>query len=123
MLSQRINRSVSELIVRQYSSALSFEGAIVSAINRTPNGQFSPVVDGFGGFLPDRPSRLIHSGNFSTVKFIGGHCTGDGKTFAVGKPEQFMTDNDIRTLVFSRWPSVVRYVSTRHCLPYHNIII
>jgi hypothetical protein len=83
-------------------------GAIVSAINRTPNGEFAPVIEAAGGFLPDLPSRLIHAGNFSRVEnFMGGHCTGDGKTFAVGRPEQFVTDDDIKRLVFSRWPSVV----------------
>ncbi|TFK33991.1 Alpha/Beta hydrolase protein [Crucibulum laeve] len=81
-------------------------GAIVSAINRTPNGQFSPIIDGPSGFLPDLPSRLISAGNFNTVDFIGGHCTGDGRTFAGGKPSQFITEDDVRRLVFSRWPGV-----------------
>ncbi|KAJ7599204.1 Alpha/Beta hydrolase protein [Mycena floridula] len=81
-------------------------GALVSAMNRTPNGQFAPVLEGPGGFLPDLPSRLIHSGNFSTVELIAGHCTGDGRTFAGGRPEQFVTEEDIKTIVFSRWPSV-----------------
>ncbi|KAG6902336.1 hypothetical protein C0995_001373 [Termitomyces sp. Mi166 len=81
-------------------------GALVSAVNRVPNGAFAPVIDGPGGFLPDLPSRLIDSGNFSAVDYIGGHCTGDGKTFASGKPSSFVTDDDIRRLVFSRWPGV-----------------
>ncbi|KAL0065406.1 hypothetical protein AAF712_007615 [Marasmius tenuissimus] len=81
-------------------------GAIVSAINRTPNGEFAPVVEGPGGFLPDLPSRLITSGNFSAVEYNGGHCTGDGKTFASGSPEQFVTDDDVKRIVFSRWPGV-----------------
>ncbi|KAF8875157.1 alpha/beta-hydrolase [Infundibulicybe gibba] len=81
-------------------------GAIVSAINRTPNGLFAPVVEGPSGFLPDLPSRLISSGRFGAVDFVGGHCTGDGKTFAGGRPEQFVTDDDIRRIVFSRWPGV-----------------
>ncbi|KAK7046454.1 carboxylic ester hydrolase [Favolaschia claudopus] len=81
-------------------------GAIVSAINRIPNGAFAPVVEGAGGFLPDLPSRLIASGRISNVSFVGGHCTGDGKTFAVGKPDDFQSDEDIRRLVFSRWPGV-----------------
>ncbi|KAF9458163.1 Alpha/Beta hydrolase protein [Collybia nuda] len=81
-------------------------GAIVSAINRTPNGQFAPMIEGPSGFLPDLPSRLISAGKFHPVDFIGGHCTGDGKHFAGGRPEQFVTDDDIRTRVFSRWPGV-----------------
>ncbi|KAF7350217.1 Carboxylic ester hydrolase [Mycena venus] len=81
-------------------------GAIVSAINRIPNGAFAPVIEGADGFLPDLPSRLIASGRMNNVEFVGGHCTGDGKTFAVGKPEDFQTDDDIRRLVFSRWPGV-----------------
>ncbi|KAH0582593.1 hypothetical protein H2248_010522 [Termitomyces sp. 'cryptogamus'] len=81
-------------------------GALVSAVNRVPNGAFAPLIDGPGGFLPDLPSRLIAGGNFSAVDYIGGHCTGDGKTFASGKPSSFVTDDDIRRLVFSRWPGV-----------------
>ncbi|KAJ7825505.1 Alpha/Beta hydrolase protein [Mycena olivaceomarginata] len=82
-------------------------GAIVSAINRIPlNGSFAPVIEGADGFLPDLPSRLIASGRMKNAEFVGGHCTGDGKTFAVGKPEDFQTDDDIRRLVFSRWPGV-----------------
>ncbi|KDR72700.1 hypothetical protein GALMADRAFT_270656 [Galerina marginata CBS 339.88] len=81
-------------------------GAIISATNRSPNGAFAPIVEGSDGFLPDLPSKLIAAGKFNPVEFTGGHCTGDGNTFAGGKPEQFNTDNDIRTIVFSRWPGV-----------------
>ncbi|KAJ7773978.1 Alpha/Beta hydrolase protein [Mycena metata] len=81
-------------------------GAIVSAINRIPNGAFAPVIEGPGGFLPDLPSRLIAAGKFTNVEFVGGHCTGDGKTFAGGRPDDFQTDDDIRRIVFSRWPGV-----------------
>ncbi|KAJ7151989.1 Alpha/Beta hydrolase protein [Mycena filopes] len=81
-------------------------GAIVSAINGIVNGAFSPVIEGPSGFLPDLPSRLITQGRFNNVEFVGGHCTGDGKTFAVGQPDDFQTDDDIRRLVFSRWPGV-----------------
>ncbi|KAF5380772.1 hypothetical protein D9757_007114 [Collybiopsis confluens] len=82
-------------------------GAIVGAINFIPNGKFAPVVEGPGGFVPDLPSRLIRSGNFSSVDtLIAGHCTGDGKTFASGSPDEFVTDDDIKRIVFSRWPGV-----------------
>ncbi|KAG7086873.1 hypothetical protein E1B28_002794 [Marasmius oreades] len=81
-------------------------GAIVSAMNRIPNGEFAPVVEGPGGFLPDLPSRLIASGKFAEVEYNGGHCTGDGKTFASGSPDQFVTDEDVKRIVFSRWPGV-----------------
>lgn len=98
-----------------------FQDAIVSAINQTPFTHFVPVVEGPGGFLPDLPSRLIRSGHFHAVDFIGGHCTGDGKTFATAfsgaKPEQFMTDDDIRTLLFpALWPNVVRVVLIGLCV-------
>ncbi|KAK7034661.1 hypothetical protein VNI00_012303 [Paramarasmius palmivorus] len=81
-------------------------GAIVSATNRTPNGSMAPVVEGPGGFLPDLPSRLIAAGNFSAVEYMGGHCTGDGKTFAGGSPDQFVTEDDVKRIVFSRWSGV-----------------
>ncbi|KAJ7101379.1 Alpha/Beta hydrolase protein [Mycena belliarum] len=84
-------------------------GAIVSAINRNPNGAFAPVIEGLGGFLPDLPSRLIAQGKISNVEFIGGHCTGDGNTlvsFAGDTPADFQTDDDVRRIVFSRWTGV-----------------
>ncbi|KAJ6575980.1 Alpha/Beta hydrolase protein [Mycena vulgaris] len=81
-------------------------GAIVSAINRIPNGAFSPVIEGPDGFLPDLPSKLIASGKINNVEFVGGHTTGDGKTFSGGSPNDFQTDDDIRRIVFSRWPGV-----------------
>ncbi|KAH9477586.1 Lipase 1 [Psilocybe cubensis] len=77
-------------------------GAIVSAINRLPN-DLSPVIDGDNGFLPDLPSHLINAGKFSTVEFLGGHCTGDGATFVGGTPDQFKTDDDIRNILFARY--------------------
>ena len=83
-------------------------GALVSASNRNPDGAYAPIVDGPNGFLPDLPSRLITTGRFNLVDFIGGHCTGDGNTFVGGTPSQFVTDDDIRVRVFSRWPAVVR---------------
>ncbi|KAJ8688765.1 hypothetical protein PTI98_013517 [Pleurotus ostreatus] len=79
-------------------------GAIVSAINQNT---VIPMIDGPGGFLPDLPSRLIASGKFNNIEFIGGHCTNDGRTFVGGTPEQFNTEDDIRRLLFARWPSVV----------------
>ncbi|KAF8180434.1 Alpha/Beta hydrolase protein [Pholiota molesta] len=88
-------------------------GALVSATNRSPNGAFAPIIEGPTGFLPDLPSRLITAGKFSPVEFIGGHCTGDGNTFAGGKPTQFVTEDDIRTHVFSRWPGVTNDTITQ----------
>ncbi|KAJ7691010.1 Alpha/Beta hydrolase protein [Mycena rosella] len=81
-------------------------GAIVSAINRVQLGVFSPVIEGPTGFLPDLPSRLIAQGKINDVEFVGGHCTGDGNTFAGGSPADFQTDDDIRRIVFARWPGV-----------------
>ncbi|KAJ7917815.1 hypothetical protein B0H13DRAFT_2322025 [Mycena leptocephala] len=81
-------------------------GAIVSAINRVPNGTFAPVIEGPNGFLPDLPSRLITAGKINNAEFVGGHCTGDGKSFAGGSPDNFQTDDDIRQRVFSRRPGV-----------------
>ena len=65
-------------------------------------------LPGAHGFMPDLPSALIRAGNFSAVDFIGRHTTGDGKTFAGGRPEDFQTDQDIRDITFKRWPGVVR---------------
>ncbi|KAJ7892416.1 Alpha/Beta hydrolase protein [Mycena leptocephala] len=82
-------------------------GSIVSAINRIPAGiVFGPVIEGPSGFLPDFPSRLITEGRIANVEFIGGHCTGDGNTFAGGSPDTIQTDADLRRMVFGRWPGV-----------------
>ncbi|KAJ7489622.1 Alpha/Beta hydrolase protein [Mycena galericulata] len=83
--------------------------AIVSAINRIGIGAFAPIIEGPGGFLPDLPSRLIATGKFSDVEFVGGHCTGDGKYFANlagGSPDNIQTDGDIRRIIFSHWTGV-----------------
>ncbi|GLB43419.1 putative type-B carboxylesterase lipase family protein [Lyophyllum shimeji] len=81
-------------------------GALVSAVNRVPNGAFALVIEGLSGFLPDLPSRLVAAGKFSQVDFVGGHCTGDGKSFTAGKPQDVNTEDDLRKAVFSRWPGV-----------------
>ncbi|KAF7324202.1 Carboxylic ester hydrolase [Mycena kentingensis (nom. inval.)] len=89
-------------------------GALIGAVNHIRNGAFAPVIEGpsdprsttTDAFLVDLPSRLIHAGAFPNVDFVGGHCTGDGKTFSSGRPEQFVTDDDVKRLVFSRWPGV-----------------
>jgi hypothetical protein len=82
-------------------------GALVAAVNHLKNGQPNVIID--GDFLPELPSYLITSGNFSKLdSFIGGHCTNDGRTFAGGSPSNFVTDEDVETLVFKRWPEVVR---------------
>ncbi|KZT28612.1 alpha/beta-hydrolase [Neolentinus lepideus HHB14362 ss-1] len=81
-------------------------GAIVAAINHVPLGRVAPVVDGPSGFMPELPSRLVGSGNFTPVEFIGGHCTNDGRTFVGGTPSEFETDEDVARLVFARWPGV-----------------
>ncbi|KAJ7939551.1 Alpha/Beta hydrolase protein [Mycena leptocephala] len=66
----------------------------------------SLVIEGPNGFLPDLPSRLITAGKINNAEFVGGHCTGDGKSFAGGPPDTFQTDDDVRQRVFSRWPGV-----------------
>ncbi|KAK0439353.1 Alpha/Beta hydrolase protein [Armillaria borealis] len=84
-------------------------GAIVSASNRLPTtepSQFAPVVEGPAGFMPGLPTRLIASGNFSPVEYIGGHCTGDGRTFTLGQPDDFQTDEDVKTLILYWWPAL-----------------
>ncbi|KDQ60400.1 hypothetical protein JAAARDRAFT_153005 [Jaapia argillacea MUCL 33604] len=79
-------------------------GSIVAAINHSPTGRISPVVD--GTFMPQLPSRLVSEGAFSPVEFVGGHCSNDGRTFVGGSPSQFVTDADVERLVFKRWPGV-----------------
>ncbi|KDQ29931.1 hypothetical protein PLEOSDRAFT_154655 [Pleurotus ostreatus PC15] len=78
-------------------------GAIVSAIN---HASVPPVIEGPGGFLPDLPSHLIVSGRLNNVGFIGGHCTNDGRTFVGGTPAQFVSEDDIRRLLFARYSGV-----------------
>ena len=106
--------------VGEYSYLLGFiccywylsTGAISSAINRA--GPFSPVVDGPNGFFPALPGTLFASGNFSTVEFIGGHCTNDGRTFVGGDPSDFVTDADVIERVFARFSTLVRLSASRY---------
>ncbi|KAJ7053636.1 alpha/beta-hydrolase [Mycena amicta] len=73
-------------------------GALIGAVNHIVNGAFAPVIEGPSDprsttsdpFPPDLPSRLIKSGAFPDIAFVGGHCTGDGKTFASGSPAQLV---------------------------------
>ncbi|KAJ7637367.1 alpha/beta-hydrolase [Mycena polygramma] len=84
-------------------------GAISSALNRIggfPNEAFTPVIEGPDGFMPDLPSRLITAGKMNNVEFVGGHTTGDGRTFTFSSPDQLQTDDDIRRIVFARFPRV-----------------
>ena len=81
------------------------QGALVAAANHVPMGRVYPEVDGPDGFLPELPSRLITSRSISKVDFIGGHCPNDGRTFVGGSSEDFVTDEDVATMVFSRWGS------------------
>ncbi|KAI0322568.1 Alpha/Beta hydrolase protein [Amylostereum chailletii] len=77
--------------------------SIISGINSV--GPVGPGVD--GTFLPDLPSNLLRQGRFSTVEFMGGHCTNDGRTFANGAPEDFHTNADIVERIFhDRWTGV-----------------
>ncbi|KAF9493212.1 alpha/beta-hydrolase [Pleurotus eryngii] len=57
-------------------------------------------------------TRLIASGKFNNIEFIGCHCTNDGRTFVGGTPEQFNTEDDIRRLLFARWPRVTTATSS-----------
>ncbi|KAL5520475.1 hypothetical protein ACEPAG_9699 [Sanghuangporus baumii] len=80
-------------------------GAIVAAINAVSIGSLNPVVDGPGGFLPDLPTSLILSGNFSPIDILAGHCTDDGRTL-LPPPDEFTTDEDVVTHVFEFLPRV-----------------
>ncbi|KAA1473116.1 alpha/beta-hydrolase [Dentipellis sp. KUC8613] len=77
---------------------------IITGINAVPTGAIAPVLD--GTFFPDFPSHLMMQGRFSEVDFIGGHCSNDGRSFASGKPSDFVTDTDIVARVFPRWPGL-----------------
>ncbi len=66
--------------------------------------------------MPGLPSRLIRAGNYTPVDFIGGHCSGDGNTFVGGSPDEFVTDDDIKRIVFSRYPATVSAWELSHGL-------
>ncbi|KAI0322569.1 alpha/beta-hydrolase [Amylostereum chailletii] len=77
--------------------------SIISGVNSV--GSVAAGVD--GAFLPDLPSNLLRQGRFSTVDFLGGHCTNDGRSFANGAPEDFHTNADIVERIFhDRWIGV-----------------
>ncbi|KAF9021626.1 alpha/beta-hydrolase [Hymenopellis radicata] len=52
--------------------------------------------------------RNASLGNYTPVDFIGGHCSGDGNTFVGGSPDEFVTDDDIKRIVFGRWPATTK---------------
>ncbi|EJD05041.1 alpha/beta-hydrolase [Fomitiporia mediterranea MF3/22] len=81
--------------------------AIVAAINAVSGPGVVPTIGGPGSILPELPSTLIRSGNFSTVDFIGGHCTDDGRWFLPGTPADYKTDADVIRLVFGSWNAQV----------------
>lgn len=76
-------------------------GALTAAINAIEENVFMPTID--DDFLPDLPSTLIASGNFSAIDFVGGHCADDGSIFVGGTPDQFVTDQDVMDIVFVKW--------------------
>ncbi|KAG9226791.1 hypothetical protein CCMSSC00406_0009709 [Pleurotus cornucopiae] len=71
-------------------------GALASAINK---GSYPPLIEGPGGFLPDLPSRLLHSGKFKKVDFMGGHTTDDIRVLIPAAPEAFQSEEDIRRIL------------------------
>ncbi|KAJ7866069.1 Alpha/Beta hydrolase protein [Mycena olivaceomarginata] len=93
-----------------FTSAAEFIGCPSSGSDAMPclrNASLGAIVGAINHIQTAPSPPLIAAGKIaSDVEFVGGHCTGDGKTFAVGKPEDFKTDDDIRRLVFSRWPGV-----------------
>lgn len=53
-----------------------------AAVNVIPDlFHFVPVVDGPGGLLPDIPSNLLATGNFSKIPFIAGTVLDEGTDF------------------------------------------
>ncbi|KAH8834769.1 Alpha/Beta hydrolase protein [Flagelloscypha sp. PMI_526] len=80
--------------------------SLISAINTLSSTRWDPSNDGAGPtkFLPDFPSRLPETWEIFPRRSHG--C------FAVGKPEDFVTENDIRTRTFSRWPYVTNDTMT-----------
>ena len=44
---------------------------------------FHPTLDGPGGFLPDRPSRLFERGTFARLPFIAGTNLDEGMRFTL----------------------------------------
>jgi carboxylesterase type B len=81
-------------------------GNIILGINNVSADTFNPVYG--DSFIPDLPSQLFREGRFTPVEYMGGHCTNDGRTFVGGKPQDFVTNQDIVTHVFQkRWYNVV----------------
>ncbi|KAL4264270.1 Carboxylic ester hydrolase [Pleurotus pulmonarius] len=72
-------------------------GALASAINK---GSYPPLVEGPGGFLAGLPSRLLNSGKFKKVDFMGGHTTDDMRVLIPAAPEVFESEESIRKILF-----------------------
>ncbi|KAH8834797.1 alpha/beta-hydrolase [Flagelloscypha sp. PMI_526] len=54
------------------------------------------LTDPMVSFLTSQ-AKLVKQGKFAPVDVMVGVTSGDGKTFCGGKPEQFITEDDIRT--------------------------
>ncbi|KAK1219397.1 hypothetical protein PQX77_017922 [Marasmius sp. AFHP31] len=83
------------------------EAAINKADEQTP---FNPTLDGPGGFLPDRPSRLWKQGRFARAPFIAGTNLDEGTFIIPQDPNMDYGDKNLRSVLLKELspPDVTR---------------
>ncbi|KAL0065244.1 hypothetical protein AAF712_007755 [Marasmius tenuissimus] len=85
------------------------EAAINEADEQTP---FNPTLDGPGGFLPDRPSRLWKQGRFARVPYIAGTNLDEGTFIITKDPNMDYGDRNLRSVLLGELspPDVTREI-------------
>ncbi|KAG7090605.1 hypothetical protein E1B28_009707 [Marasmius oreades] len=70
---------------------------VITAISKAPElFGFDPTLDGPGGFIPDRPSRLFKAGRFARIPFITGTNLDEGTAFTPRDPDMIYNDDTLR---------------------------
>ncbi|KAG7089104.1 hypothetical protein E1B28_010813 [Marasmius oreades] len=81
------------------NSSSILKGVIIAVGNVTTTTGFVPTLDGPGGSLPDRPSRLLKAGRFARLPVIAGTNLDEGTVFAAGYPNMDYGDESLRELI------------------------
>ncbi|KAK7019641.1 hypothetical protein VNI00_018026 [Paramarasmius palmivorus] len=70
------------------------QGLVTSIAEADELFAWDPTVDGYGGFIPDLPSRLFKKGIFAKLPFIAGTNLDEGTLFTPASPSfDYSTDN------------------------------
>ncbi|KAF9261947.1 esterase 1 [Marasmius fiardii PR-910] len=83
------------------STASILNGVIASTASDVEQFTFDPTLDGPGGFIPDRPSRLFQAGRFARLPFIAGTNLDEGTLFTPVNPNLNYDDASLRRQIIA----------------------